>query len=186
MKRRKTGDYAPGGGPPAAGGGPAGEGPPGRRMVRELKESYMPDTDATLRTFQPERGVAVIEYGRERQRYTRERTPDQVIAMADYLRARQGFASDQELADVLGVHRTRLAAWKQGSEVPRPENAHLLAHLAVVVRELEQFLDPEVIADWLLGEQHALGGRTPVQALRDGRLAEVLQLANATEHGAYV
>ncbi len=171
--------------PDPAEGGPSGGGARPRRMVRELKEGYMTDVDATLRAFQPDRGIAVIEYGRERQRFTRERTPEQVIAMADYHRARHGFASDQELAGVLGVHRTRLAAWKQGSEVPRPENSQLLSHLAVVVQELERFLDPEVIGDWLLGEQLALGGRTPVEALRDGRLAEVLQLANATEHGAY-
>lgn len=56
--------------------------------------------------------------------------------------------------------------------------------LEIVVEELENFLDPDVIPDWLLTEQ--LGGRTPMQALRDGHLAEVLQLVNATEHGAYV
>lgn len=58
--------------------------------------------------------------------------------------------------------------------------------LAVVVQELESFLDPEVIPDWLITEQYTLGGRTPVQALRDGDLAEVLQVVNATEHGAYL
>ncbi|WP_420127398.1 antitoxin Xre/MbcA/ParS toxin-binding domain-containing protein [Longimicrobium sp.] len=55
-----------------------------------------------------------------------------------------------------------------------------------VTRELESFLDPDVIPDWLHTEQHALGGRTPMQALRDGHLAEVLQLANATEHDPYI
>lgn len=136
--------------------------------------------------FQPERGVAVLEFKRQRVRYTREKTAEQVYAMADYLRARRGFSTDQEMAEVLGVHRTRLIAWKQGADVPNARNAQLLSHLAVVVRELEEFLDPDVIPDWLLTEQYTLGNRTPVDALREGHLADVLQVANATEHGAYI
>jgi transcriptional regulator with XRE-family HTH domain len=147
--------------------------------------SIGPD-DVVVRDFQPDRGVAVLEFGRQRVRYTREKTSGQVVAMADYLRARRGFSTDQQMAEILGVHRSRLIAWKQGMEVPNPANAHLLSHLAVVVQELEEFLDPDVISDWLLTEQYTLGGRTPVQALRDGHLAEVLQTANATEHGAYI
>lgn len=138
-----------------------------------------------VRDFQPERGVAVLEFNRKRVRYTREKTAEQVIAMADYLRARRGFSSDLEMAELLGVHRSRLIAWKQGADVPNPQNRQLLSHLAVVVQELTEFLHPDVIPDWLVTEQHTLGGRTPVQALREGSLADVLQAANATEHGAF-
>jgi DNA-binding transcriptional regulator YiaG len=135
---RKSGPGAGGGGSHPPGGGEAG---PDRVVVRD---------------FQPERGVAVLEFGRQRVRYTREKTAAQVVAMADYLRARRGFSTDQQMAEMLGVHRSRLIAWKQGTEVPNAANAHLLSHLAVV------------------------------KALRDGHLAEVLQTANATEHGAYI
>jgi transcriptional regulator with XRE-family HTH domain len=110
----------------------------------------------------------------------------QLAAMADYQRARRGFANDGELAEVLGVHRTRLAAWKRGVVAPNAENARALSHLAVVVGALGEFLDPDVISDWLLTEQYTLSGRTPAEALRAGRLADVLYAANATEHGAYV
>lgn len=141
---------------------------------------------ASVRAFNPDRGTVVIEFENTLSRYTRQRTAEQMIAMADYLRARRGFSSDQEMAEVLGVHRTRLAAWKQGADVPNPQNAQLLSHLAVVVSELQEFLDPDVIPDWLLTEQFTLSGRTPVGALREGMLAEVLQTANAAEHGAYI
>jgi DNA-binding transcriptional regulator YiaG len=137
-----------------------------------------------IRDFHPERSV-VIEFQRQRVRYTREKTPAQIAAMADYQRARQAFASDQEMAELLNVHRTRLAAWKQGLEVPNPENAQLLSHLAVVISTLVEFLDEDVTGDWLLSPQLSLGGSTPLQALREGHLADVLQAANATEHGAY-
>jgi len=111
---------------------------------------------------------------------------EQLAAMADYQRARRGFGSDAELAAALGVHRSRLSSWKSGMVAPSSSHARVLSHLAVTVAELAEFLDPDVIPDWLVTEQHTLGGLTPVDALRDGRLAEVLFAANATEHGAYV
>ena len=156
--------------------------------VRRLGKAPRGDVvaDFVVRSYKPDKGEVVIESHRERVRYTREKSPEQVLAMADYLRARRGFSSDREMADVLEVHRTRLAAWKRGSEVPNDENAQLLCHLAVVVKELEEFLDPDVIPDWLVTEQFTLAGSTPVQALREGHLAEVLHAANATEYGAYV
>lgn len=140
----------------------------------------------TVRSFVPSRGTATLEYEHQQVKYTRERTPEQVFAIADYLRARRGFSSDQEMAELLGVHRTRLIAWKQGTDLPNARNAQLLSYLAVVVQELEEFLDPDVIPDWLVTEQYTLGGRTPLHALRDGQLAQVLQTANAAEHGAFV
>jgi hypothetical protein len=57
---------------------------------------------------------------------------------------------------------------------------------AIVVQELQEFLDPDVVPDWLLTEQFSLGGRTPLQALRDGDLAEVLRAVSETEHGSYI
>ncbi|MDB4950308.1 MAG: hypothetical protein JWM27_2957 [Gemmatimonadetes bacterium] len=131
-------------------------------------------------------GAQVTELRRPAQRPGARPSFEQSITMADYLRARRGFSSDSQMAELLGVHRSRLVAWKQGADVPNAENGHLLAYLAVVVQELGQFLDPDVIPDWLLTEQHALGGRTAVQALQEGSLADVLQAVNATEHGAYM
>jgi hypothetical protein len=128
----------------------------------------------------------VLEFEGQQRRYTSEKSAQQLLAIADYLRARSGFVSDRGLAEVLEVPVTKLAAWKHGLDVPESIVGQLLSHLAVVVQELSVFLDPDVIPDWLLTEQHTLGGRSPVEALRSGQLAEVLQAANATEHGAFV
>jgi large subunit ribosomal protein L16 len=133
--------------------------------------------------------VASALAGSEERRPERKvftESPAQLATMADYHRARRGFPNDAELAEVLGVHRSRLAAWKDGLVVPTTVNARLLSHLAVTVGELEEFLDRDVIPDWFASEQHTLDGRTPAEALREGHLAEVLFAANATEHGAYI
>jgi hypothetical protein len=107
------------------------------------------------------------------------------MVVGDYHRARRGFASDTEMASVLGVHRTRIAAWKNG-QLPDPGNAHLLSSLASVVDDLLRFLEPEIIPDWLVTGQFELRNKTPIEALRAGQLAEVLLAANATESGAYI
>jgi transcriptional regulator with XRE-family HTH domain/ribosomal protein L30/L7E len=155
------------------------------RLRQLVSSAGMPNTEASLNS--PAGAVANESLsGLPESFEARSRSPEQLASMADYHRARRGFTTDSELAAVLGVHRTRLAAWKRGLETPTPDNARLLSHLAVTVSELGGFLDPDVIPDWLLTEQFTLGGRTPADALRDGRLAEVLYAANATEHGAYV
>lgn len=111
-------------------------------------------------------------------------SPEQHMVIGDYHRARQGFESDAELARLIGVHRSRVSGWKNG-ELPDRAHARLLTAVAVVVGELARFMDPAVIADWLTAPQPELDGREPIERLRQGRLADVLQAVNATEHGAY-
>lgn len=108
------------------------------------------------------------------------------VLISYLLRARSAFRTDLEMAGTLGIDRTRLIAWKKGSSQPRQEQVRFLADVAAAVDTLHRFLHPSVIADWLTTPQFQLGDRTPVEALREGRLADVLQAANATEHGAYV
>jgi hypothetical protein len=105
-----------------------------------------------------------------------------LIRLGYYLKARQAFPNDAALAAALPVHRSRIASWKQG-EAPGAENERLLRDLAVVVDELERIYDPDVIADWLFADR--LGGLSPMELLRQGNLAEVLQLINAASTGAY-
>lgn len=154
------------------------------RAVRPLSQKRS-GNERAVHVVEYGRGRAVLQVGSQRERFVAEREPLEQIVIGDYLRARQGFASDVEMAEVLGVHRTRVAAWKLG-RLPDAVNTQLLAAVAVTVHALVQFLDPEVVADWLTTDAEELGGVAPVEALRQGRLAEVLQLANATEHGAYL
>lgn len=105
-----------------------------------------------------------------------------LIRLGYYLKARQAFPNDAALAAALPVHRSRIASWKHG-EAPGAENERLLRDLAVVVDELERIYDLDVIADWLFASR--LGGPSPMELLRQGNLAEVLQLINADSTGAY-
>jgi hypothetical protein len=44
---------------------------------------------------------------------------------------------------------------------------------------------PSAVQDWLTAPKLPLANRTPLEALREGRLADVLHAANAAEHDAY-
>lgn len=98
--------------------------------------------------------------------------------------ARRAFHSDTELAQLAGVHRSNVTRWKHG-ERPARENYELLVGLDAVVTLLSQFLDPRSVPKWLRGFNAHLGGRRPVDVLRDGRLSEVIAAVEAEREGAF-
>jgi hypothetical protein len=107
-----------------------------------------------------------------------------LLARARAWSARRAFASDAELAEWLGVHRSRVTRWKQG-EAPDPATDERLLGLDVVVSLLTGFLDDAVIPDWLLGTNAHLGHRRPIDVLRDGRLSDVVAAIEAEKSGAF-
>lgn len=108
-----------------------------------------------------------------------------LIFLSHYIRARRAFASDVQMAEMLGLDRTRLIAWKKGTSAPRQEHVRYLADVATTVDALMRFLHPSVVAGWLTAPKFEFADRTPVDMLREGRLPDVLLSVNATEHGAY-
>ena len=115
-----------------------------------------------------------------------ELSSDWLILISHYLRARFAFKSDLEMARKLGLDRTRLIAWKKGAAIPRQEHVRFLADVATTVDALRRILHPTVVTNWLTAPKFEMGNRTPIELLREGRLPEVLQSVNATEHGAYI
>jgi len=110
---------------------------------------------------------------------------EEAIRLAHYYQARQAFSSDSALADACGVHRSQVARWKRG-DVPDAHNARLLRDLATVVARLADWYDPDVIADWLYGQNPDLGGRQPLEVLREGGLVEVLAAAETQTRGSHL
>lgn len=112
--------------------------------------------------------------------------PDLVIAMGDYFQARRAFPSDEALAAACGVHPVEVRRLRRG-ELPDPATARLLGDLAPVVRRLLDHYDPAAVPDWLLGRSPDLGGRRPMDVLREGNaLADVLAVIEAQTSGAFL
>ena len=139
-------------------------------------------------SFEMKNGAATLRFSRPASKPSAdfEVSAEWLIFLSHYIRARRAFSSDAQMAEMLGLDRTRLIAWKKGSSAPRLEHVRYLADVATTVDALLRFLHPSVVAGWLTTPQYELDDRTPVEMLREGHLPEVLQSVNATEHGAYI
>lgn len=121
-----------------------------------------------------------------RTRVVREPAVDAggTLRRASYLFARRAFPTDAALAEVFPVSPSRVARWKQGHP-PDAENARLLRDLGIVVALLDGWLEEEAVPDWLHGANAHLGGRRPVDVVREGRLSEVVRAIEAEKSGAF-
>jgi hypothetical protein len=110
--------------------------------------------------------------------------PDRCIQRAYYLLARRGFPTDRALADAVGVHRSQVSRWSQGKLAQR-ENAWLLRDVAAAVARLADHYEQSTIEKWLFASNPELGGETPIELLRQGRLPEILMAVDAQTSGAF-
>jgi len=94
------------------------------------------------------------------------------------------FDSEAALAEWLGVNRSQLSRYKRGQR-PRGDTGWRLVVLDAAVAALEQFLAPEVIPDWLRGINAHLNHRRPLDALHEGRVAEVMAAVEAERSGSF-
>jgi hypothetical protein len=113
-------------------------------------------------------------------------SPDasRAIRRAQYLMARKAFSTDTALAEAIGVHRSQVTRWKAGDPA-NPENAWLLRDLAFAAETLSEHFDFAASHAWLHGRSPELDGETPLEAIRAGRVADVLMTLQAQVSGAY-
>jgi transcriptional regulator with XRE-family HTH domain len=111
--------------------------------------------------------------------------PPQLIVLSHYQQAMQGLANDAELANAIGVAPSEVEQWKTG-QVPSDEKLRRLRDIATIVARLAEYYDAAAIPDWLFGRNPDLGGRQPIELLREGNLADVLSVAEAQISGAYI
>lgn len=94
------------------------------------------------------------------------------------------FGSASSFADWLDVNRSQVTRGQKGQRM-RGESAWRAAGLAAVVAALLQFLEPEVIPDWLQGTNAHLNHQRPLDLLRDGHVAAVMAAVEAERAGSF-
>ena len=92
--------------------------------------------------------------------------------------------SQARVADLLQVHRSRVGRWMRGEE-PDLVNRGKVDGVEYVLSLLTTHYRPETALKWLEGFNPHLGNRRPIDLLRAGRVAEVVEAVEADLTGAY-
>jgi hypothetical protein len=96
------------------------------------------------------------------------------VATAVKLRAlAEDLRTQSAVADLLGVSRSQVTRWLQGSGID-PLNAERVDLLELVLASLLRLYEPEAARAWLFGLNPRLGDRRPIDLVRMGRTEELL------------
>ena len=112
---------------------------------------------------------------------------ERAVEAGDLVEAFKSFGVTQ--ADVAQVTRTdpkTVYAWRASNTRPRSATYDRLDGLREVVRTLADSLTPRGVGQWLHANNRLLGGRRPLEVLREGETDAVLQAARSFVDGAYV
>jgi transcriptional regulator with XRE-family HTH domain len=101
------------------------------------------------------------------------------VATAKKIEAlRADFRSAAQLADLLGVSRSQVTRWLQGSGID-PLNAEKVDLLELVWSNLLRLYDRDAARAWLVGLNPLLGDRRPIDLIRLGRTEELMRAIRA-------
>lgn len=93
----------------------------------------------------------------------------------------------EDLVGALDIDRRTLKRWLGGETYPQREARRRLVELLGLSQRLcESFDSPEGAREWLHAPSRYLGGITPAEALRSGRLDRVEAAFEALESGIFI
>jgi transcriptional regulator with XRE-family HTH domain len=95
--------------------------------------------------------------------------------------------SDAKLIEALGTSHRTLRRWQSGTAYPQVLARQRLARmLRLQERVRETFDGPDAVRRWLHSESRLLGGMTPAEALRVGRLDRAEAALEAIDSGIFL
>ena len=95
--------------------------------------------------------------------------------------------STNELAGALRTSPRTIKRWRDGETHPQHDMRRRLAALVALDRHLrETFTSPEAVRDWLHTSNRYLGGLTPADAVRVGRIDRVEAALEALDSGVFM
>ena len=117
------------------------------------------------------------------------RMPDMIAVETELPRVKlqrvvQEMGGQSAVADVLGVHRSRVSRWLGGDQ-PDPDNQAKLEGLEFVLARLSRRMAPATARKWLTGLNAHLGNRRPVDLILHNRIAEVLAALEQADLESY-
>lgn len=143
---------------------------------------------------------AIVENARShRARRTDQPTPSQAISATSlavdadvtlqgtitYLQRCLGI-SDHELAAIVGATPRSVARWRDDAALPQRAARRRIGDLVGLCERLLSTFEADDVQGWLRGENRALGGLRPIEAVRAGRLDRVHDALEVIDSGIFV
>lgn len=91
-----------------------------------------------------------------------------------------------EVANLLGTRPETVSRWNQGRAYPQARTEKTLLELEFVVDQLSDFYEPNEARQWIFAPQKHLGGSSPAELIREGRIDEVRRLVNQLRDAVYI
>jgi len=88
-----------------------------------------------------------------------------------------------EIGGITRVSERSVQNWAAGKTKPESESRDRLLELKYVIEGLAEVYENEGIEIWLHSRQRILGGRSPLELLREGRFEEVLEAVDRLAGG---
>lgn len=92
-----------------------------------------------------------------------------------------------DLCGALGITRRTLERWRSGESYPQKESRERLAELMELREGLEDvFTDQAYVLEWMHLPARYLGGISPAEVIRLGRIDRARATLAALEHSIYI
>ena len=98
----------------------------------------------------------------------------------------KGAIRNIEVANLLGTRPETVSRWNQGRAYPHSNTEKVLLELEFIVDQLSDFYEPNEARQWIFSPQKHLGGVSPAELIRQGRIEEVRRLVNQLREGVYL
>jgi hypothetical protein len=108
-----------------------------------------------------------------------------VARKLDSLRAK-GAMKHTDVANILGTRPETVSRWNQGRAYPHASTEKTLLELEFIVDQLSDFYEPNEARLWIFSRQKHLGGDSPAELIREGRIDEVRRLVNQLRDAVYL
>ncbi|TMJ86325.1 MAG: DUF2384 domain-containing protein [Alphaproteobacteria bacterium] len=98
----------------------------------------------------------------------------------------KGAIRNIEVANLLGTRPETVSRWNQGRAYPHSNTEKVLLELEFIVDQLSDFYEPNEARQWIFSPQKHLGGVSPAELIRQGRIEDVRRLVNQLREGVYL
>lgn len=97
---------------------------------------------------------------------------------------RETALTTDELATIAHVKERQIYHWSAGTHKPAGAARDRLLETAYVIEQLKDVYAPEGVDIWVHGRNRDLGGQRPIDLLRSGEFAQVLNAVERLKTGA--